>query len=260
MKRIALLGCGKLGEIAARGLYEGKVPGCRLVAVLGHGMERARELAGRYDCRACGNLEELLAEKPDYVIEAATGEALRESAVDILAAGSSLICLSIGAFADPEFLRRVEETARAHGSQVFLAPGVIGGFDVASAAALFGGLEATLIKYKYASSSPKCPEGLRELPDHFVGSVREGFALSPRHLNVGISAGLICGDLDRTKMRLETVPDEAYTGCALELEGDFGTARIQLQQGRPGHPVAGPAFAAWSTLAVLKRLTAPITF
>lgn len=257
MIRVGLLGAGRLAGIIARGLSEGKVPGCALVGVLGRGVERSARLAGECGCTACAGIEELLALEPDYVVEAANAQALKDHAEAVLSAGRSLICLSTGAFHDSDFYDRTARTARAHDAQVHLASGVLGGFDVAAALALMGPVRGTMTKYKYPRDTGRCPQGLSELPDRFEGSAREGFLLSPDHLNVAVTAALVCGSLDETRMRVEPVGPDERSGFGFAVEGEYGSVRLRVEQ---SGAVYGPALAAWSALALLKRLVSPITF
>lgn len=260
MANIALLGCGRLGEVIAGALHDGKVPGCRLVGVMGRGMNRANRLAEAYGCRACQSAAELLELKPDYLIEAATAQALTDCAVDFLSAGCSVICLSIGAFADEAFYSRAAQTAQKNHAQVYLAPGVIGGFDIASTLSMMGKLNGTIVKYKYPNDSGCCPPALTELPDAFDGSAREGFLLSPAHLNIAVAAALACGSLDETRMRVEPIREADRPSFELDLDGEFASANIRVRQGGFGGNPRGPLLAAWSTVALLRRLTSPITF
>lgn len=258
--RIALLGSGNLGRVIAGALAEGKLPSCRLVGILGNGLERSSALAAETGCTACENLQQLLALQPDYIIEAATGAAIREHAAAILAAGCNLITLSNGVFSDEEFTATLADIAQAKGVHLHMAPGVTGGFDLACAAALCGEVDATLTKYKYPRDSGKCPAGLMELPDDYEGSVREAYAMSPRHLNIGIGVGYVCGSLDRTQLHLKPSKPGEDTGFELVLKGHFGEAAVYVRQGGEKCRLRGPMLAAWSALAVLKRETDPITY
>lgn len=258
--RIGLLGSGKLGGIIANALAEGRLPACRLVGILGSGMERSSVLAAQTGCRVCRDLRELLALKPHYILEAATGAALREHAAAILASGCRLISLSNGVFSDESFREELRRVALAHGTQLHMAPGVIGGFDLACAASLCGELDAVVTKYKYPRDSGKCPAGWMELPDDYEGSVRQAYEMSPRHLNIGIGAGCVCGSLDRTRLRLKPLAPDEITAFELELKGSFGEAVVTVRQGGENCTLRGPALAAWSALAVLKRETDPITY
>ena len=56
-------------------------------------------------CIACAKLEELLALKPDYLVESVSPAAMRELALPALRNGTSVITLSIGALADETFYR-----------------------------------------------------------------------------------------------------------------------------------------------------------
>jgi aspartate dehydrogenase len=260
MTKIGLLGCGRLGEIIAGALHDGKVPGCKLVGVMGRGMERATRLAEQYGCTACQSADELLALKPDYVIEAATAQALKDCVLSFLAGGCHVICISVGAFADEDFYNQAAQTAQQHHTKVYLASGVIGGFDIASTLSLMGELKGTLIKYKYPNDSGRCPPALMELPDEFQGSAREGFSLSPAHLNIAVAAALVCGSLDETSIKIEPTLEEDSPSFGFDLDGEFASASLRVRQGGFGGKPKGPVLAAWSTIALLRRLTAPITF
>lgn len=260
MVRVGLLGCGKLGQLIAAALQDGKAPGCELVGVMGRSTEHSTHLAEICGCAVCKTAGELLALRPDYVIEAATPQALRDSALKFLSAGCSVICLSVGAFADETFYHQAAETARSHHAKVYLAPGVIGGLDIASTLSVMGKLRGTLIKYKYPNDSGRCPHALTELPDEYEGSTRDGYALSPAHLNIAVAAALACGSLDQTCMKIEKILDEDSPSFGLDLDGEFASATLRVRQVSSGGKTKGPVLAAWSAVALLRRLTAPITF
>ena len=108
MKNVCVLGCGRLGQIIADGLHTGKVKGCRLEGVMDGNEKAVKEAARKFQCRACTDIEELMALKPDYVVEAATAEAVKTYAMAVLSQGAELICLSVGAFYDEEFRKLTE--------------------------------------------------------------------------------------------------------------------------------------------------------
>ncbi len=260
MINVGLLGSGRLGHVIAGAIAQGKVPECRLVGVLGRSKERLFPMEEQYGCRACQSPEELLALEPRYMVEAATPQALQEHAIPFLEAGCSVICLSMGALYDQKFYDAAARAARAGGSKLYLASGVLGGFDLAATLSMMGKLKGTLIKYKYPNDSGRCPPALMELPDQFEGSAREGYQLSPAHLNVAVAAALACGGLDQTRLRIEPITDEPSDSFGLDLEGEFAGAAVRIRQGGFGGPSQGTALAAWSAVALLKRLTSPITF
>lgn len=108
MKTIAIAGCGKLGTIVARAAARGLLPDYELIGVYSRTPEKARAAADELaaagkDCRVAGTFDELLALRPDFIVEAASPKALRQWALPALSQGTSLVCLSIGAFADDAF-------------------------------------------------------------------------------------------------------------------------------------------------------------
>lgn len=122
MKTIAIAGCGKLGTIVARAAARGLLPDYKLIGVYSRTPEKARAAADELaaagkDCRVAGTFDELLALRPDFIVEAASPKALRQWALPALSQGTSLVCLSIGAFADDAFYDEARRTAEAHGSR-----------------------------------------------------------------------------------------------------------------------------------------------
>ena len=260
MIKVALLGCGRLGKIIARGLSEGKVENCQLIGILERDKEKAATFPQLYGCEGYQQLEDVLALKPEYFIDASNADTVKECAERILSAGCDMICLSASAFQDQEFCQRVRQTAQEHHTQVHLASGAVGGFDVIAAAMLYGPVQVTLTQRKYPPESPKCPPGFRGMPGEYEGGAWDAVSNYPERLNIAAATSVVCQDWQNTKVRLEPIPDEEFMSFALDVTGDFGKAHIFLQQGSPAHIVPGPDLAAWSTLATLRRLTSPITF
>ncbi len=248
MVKVGVIGCGRLGRVIAQKIKEGKALGCELVGVFGRTMERTEALAADFDCRACATLEELLALEPAYILEAATAAAVKEHTLACLNAGASVISLSTGALSDEAFYRAVEEAARANGTKFYAAPGVIGGLDLAATGLVAGELKGTLTKIHTTPSRIG-------LPETYSGTAREAYEMCPAHLNIAVTAGLACGGLDENGMRLEPKEPDKWDGIRLELEGEFGTAYVECRR----KPTPGmPAMAAWSAVAVLRRVTSPI--
>ena len=113
--RVALVGCGTLGRQVAQGISTGSAGAYQLTAVFDSvACHRAKHIAGETGAVWCATLYELLATTPDYVVEAASGAALKEIAIPCLRSGAYLVALSTGAFADEGFLNEVLKAARKH--------------------------------------------------------------------------------------------------------------------------------------------------
>ena len=121
MKKLVIVGCGRLGGIVAEAVIKGILPEYDLVGVYSRTVSKAESMAARMQeqgkpCLACTTIADLLALKPDYLVEAASPAAMRELAIPTLKNGTSIVTLSIGALADDDFYREVSETAKARGN------------------------------------------------------------------------------------------------------------------------------------------------
>ena len=153
MKKLVIVGCGRLAEIVADAVVNGLLADYHLVGVYSRTASKAAHIVNKMQqhgkpCIACATLEELLALKPDYLVESASPAAMRELALPALRNGTSVVTLSIGALADEAFYREVTETARANGTRVYIASGATGGFDVLRTASLMGNTTARFFNEK----------------------------------------------------------------------------------------------------------------
>ena len=251
MKRIGLLGCGKLGGVIADALLSGAVPGCELAVIHARSPESARRLSQRYPCPIAASMDALAQQQPDYVMEAASPQAVWAFAPRILSF-ADLIVLSTSALGDPTFRRDMERLAEAADRHIYLAHGVIGGLDIAGAAAMMGGVSASLTKRKPPAGSSRSDAALDALADRFSGTAEDAQRLYPHLLNVGVSLGMAVGDPAAVQVRVEPGDCVDFT---VDCSGAFGQGRFYTRLGS-----SGPELAAWSALAMLKRLTSRITF
>ena len=129
-KTFGIAGCGFLGNIVADAYMMGLLKDYELIGVTGVPMETAVSTSVKCDCACCADVDTMLAMKPDYIVETASVEFMRENAVKILESGVNLVVISIGAFADTAFYEKAKAAAVKGGAKIHLASGAIGGFDV----------------------------------------------------------------------------------------------------------------------------------
>lgn len=258
-KRLGILGSGFLSGIVVDAWEQGLLPEYEIVGVLGRNQATAEELAGKAGCRACGTLEELLSQKPDYVAEAASVQLVKESAEAILAAGASLIVLSIGAFADAAFYERAKETARAHGSRIYIASGAVGGFDVLRTVSLMGQATAGIETRKGPRSlqgTPLFEEHLMEDQEEslvFSGNAAEAIALLPTKVNVAVASSLATVGPEAASVRIISVPDFVGDDHKITAEIPGVKAVVDIYS-------STSAIAGWSVVAVLRNIVSPVVF
>lgn len=262
MKRLVIVGCGRLGSIVAEAVATGLLPEYELVGCFSRTFSRCEELSARMaeqgiTCRPCRDLDELLALKPDYLVEAASPACMRAITLPTLAAGCSIVTLSIGAFADDAFYEEAQAAARQYGRRIYLASGATGGFDVLRTAALMGGATATFFNEKGPNAlkgTPVYEEALQtEQRVVFRGTAKEAIAQFPTRVNVTVAASRASVGPEQMQVTMQSSP---------YFRGDTQRVEIRNPQVRAVVDVysATPEIAAWSVVAVLQNIVSPIVF
>lgn len=121
MKRAAVIGCGALGTILVTNFA--RAEGWTLTGVMARTKAHAEALAANAGCRAATTLEELLADKPDLVVEIAGIGAAKAYGEAVLEAGCDFVLVSAGALADADWKARMTETALRTGRRIHVASG-----------------------------------------------------------------------------------------------------------------------------------------
>ena len=263
-KKLALVGCGYLGNIIARAYTDGLLEGYELVGVMSRTRESAQKTAVLAGCKACDTIEELLKLRPDYVAEAASVKTVRDLALKVLGGGAHLVVLSIGAFADAEFYEQVKAAALENGTQVHLASGAIGGFDVLQTISLMAQAEG--YSEQAGISTRKGPESLRNTPVFqeelikarrestvFDGCAKDAIALFPTKVNVAVATALATTGPQITGVKITSVP--GFLGDDHQI-----TAEIKGVKAVVDIYSSTSAIAGWSVVALLRNLISPIAF
>lgn len=257
--RLALIGCGYLNEIVANALRDGYLPEYELIAVMGRDYDHANAFAKRHNCKACADIAELMAMKPDYTAEAASVKAIQEYSETILNGGSNIVVLSIGAFADREFYECIKNTAAQNQRRVYIASGAVGGFDVLRTAALMSPITASISSQKAPASLKNTPLFTDELMDImspqqvFSGTTKEAIAILPTKVNVAIATALASAGPGNTTMNITAVPGFKGDEYKIEIQGEEVRTELNIYS-------RTSAIAAWSVIEVLQNAVAPIVF
>jgi aspartate dehydrogenase len=257
--KLALIGCGYLNEIVANALKDGYLPEYELIAVLGRDRGSAQAFAERHGCKACADIDELMALKPDFTAEAASVKAVQDYSEILLNGGSNLVVLSIGAFADREFYEQIKHTAAQSKRRVYIASGAVGGFDVLRTAALMSPITASISAQKAPASLRNTPLFTDELMDItaprqvFSGTTKEAIAILPTKVNVAIATALASAGPENTTMNIKAVPGFNGDEYKIEIQGEEVRAELNIYS-------RTSAIAAWSVVEVLQNAVAPIVF
>ena len=258
--KLALLGGGYLNSIVARAVRDGLLPEYELVGVFGRQSARTEAFAQEFGCKLCHTIEELMAEKPDYTVEAASGDALRYYAETVVAAGSNLIVISMGAFADTELYERVKEIARANNCKVYIPSGAVGGFDVLRTAALMSPIKVSMTSLRSAASlyySPFNFDGILDITEPtrvFNGSTKDAIKLLPHGVNVSVATALASAGPEDTEIDIIAMP-EGFHGdeFQIRLQGEEVATDLRIYSRNCN-------IAGWSLVATLQNIASPVEF
>lgn len=262
MKTFAIVGCGHLGKIVKNAYEKGFLSGYELVAAYSRKPEDSRNLVEGTDAIAADSVYDIIKLKPDYIIETASIELLKEFALTALSSGISIIPLSIGAFADQDFKMKAISAAENSGAKVLIPSGAVGGFDAISTIALMAEAEGWDIKagihtHKGPDSLKNTPLYDESLQNHvktvFKGSTKEAISLLPTKVNVAVASSLAAIGPDKTNAEITSVP--GFIGddhrVTIETEGLKAVADIYS---------AKSDIAAWSAVALMRNLSSPMMF
>lgn len=195
MKKLAIVGCGKLANIVVDALLNNQLPEYTIIGVYSRTPDKMQKITnklkhvdGKFNCAHCNTFNELLALNPDYIVEIASPEAMKKIALPALSKSISLVSLSIGALADTDFYNQVLVIAQNNNASVHLVSGAIGGFDILRTAALMDTCEASFQTEKGANSligtalyDETLQSNARQV---FKGNAKQAIDILPTRVNV----------------------------------------------------------------------------
>ena len=244
----------------ARLIEDGQAGPCVVVAVLVR--DRLRHLnAPPVTPSLFDSLDEVLGAKPDVVVEAAGHDAVRAHVPEVLRRGVDVLCISIGALADPGVLREITAAARAGRSRMLLASGAVGSLDALRAARTLG---LNAVKHTIRKPLAALPDAPRPKADGdvlvFNGTARAAALQFPANANVVAAVGLAGLGLDETQVEIIGSSTAVRNTHEIHAAGAFGELAFQISN-RPD-PVnpRSSMLAAGSLAAALAGLRAPVSW
>lgn len=262
MKKLVIVGCGRLAEIVADAVINGILADYELVGVYSRTAFKAESIAAKMHqdgktCSVCNTLEDLLALKPDYLVEAASPAAMKELALAALKNGTSIVTLSIGAFADTAFYQEVIQAAKANGTRVYIASGATGGFDVLRTASLMGNASANFFNEKGVAALRRSPVYDPSLETEkkivFSGTAKEAIGVFPTGLNVSVAASLASVGVEKMQVTMQSTPGFIGDTQRVEIKNDQVHAVVDVYS-------ATSEIAGWSVVSTLLNIVSPIVF
>ena len=204
-----------------------------------------------------------LAEPFDLVVECAGHAAVKAYGTKVLATGTDLLVVSIGALTDDALRESLAAAARDAGSRLVLCSGAIGGIDLLSAARL-SGIES--ITY----SSRKPPKAWKGTPAEklvdldavkvetvfYEGTARAAARDYPQNANSAATIAIASVGLDRTSVRL--IADPAAPGNVHEFKLSSACADMEIRivgKPSPDNPKTSMSTAYTVAREILNRMS-----
>ncbi|GAA6193612.1 aspartate dehydrogenase [Phaeobacter sp. NW0010-22] len=204
----------------------------------------------------------------DLIADCAGHQALAHYGPDILRAGYTLVTVSIGALADQELHKTLQQAATKGNGTLVLATGAIGALDTLRSAQV-----GTLKSVRYIGRKP--PQGWRgsaaeskldlsDLKDgaktHFQGSARQAALEYPKNANVAAAVALAGVGFDATEVELIADATVDRNIHEIHAHGDFGSFNFRIEgQALPDNPRSS-ALAAMSVVSTIQQHALAIRF
>jgi len=265
---VGLIGCGAIGTVLAQAIDKGQAGDACLVLVFDKNIEKAEVLQRKLKNKPkiSRTFREIVESKSvDLVVEAASQEAVRLYAIDVLKAGKDLMIMSVGALVDYELMNEIARTAMDKGRKVYVPSGAIAGLDAVKASVL-GKVEKVVL------TTRKPVEALIDNPyfkEKFGGKVgkptviydgpaTEACKLFPANVNVAATLGLAGIGIDKTIVRVIADPTVKRNVHEIEVKGDFGELKVHVENVPSIENPKTSYLAALSAITTLKRITQPL--
>lgn len=250
--KVGVIGCGAIGaEVARAAFVMDDVSG---VVVFDIDVDATAPLI-REGIATLAEDANAVVDAADIVIECANKGVVETFIPRALEQGKRVVLLTIGALADDLLRERLLALARAKGGKIHLPSGAVMGIDGVRGARESGLKAVTLV-------TTKPQEGLGRAVDKwtllFNGPARDAVAQFPKNVNVAATLSLAGLGFDDTWVQVAVDPLATRNSHKVILEGDFGRARIEVENmPSPSNPKTSH-LAALSTIALLRRLVSPM--
>jgi len=230
--KIGLIGCGAIGRTIAIAMDRTESIGA--IFLFDRSEEQARSLAARLEKAVHVTSMDVLIKNSELVVEAASQEAVREFAPQVLWAGRDLMLMSVGALADDQLADHMRKLAREKQCKLYIPTGAIAGVDGVRCAAEGRIDEVTLETRKppralrgnpYVAAMGIDIDNLTEETILFEGSARKAVTDFPQNINVAAALSLAGIGFDATTIRIIADPNVTRNEHTIHLKGSFGEMR-----------------------------------
>ena len=265
-----MLGGGTIARLVLEQFRAGQLPRVELVALSGRSASsRGAALAREFKLGYVVGGAQLVEQKPDVVLEAASHDAVREHLVPFLEHGISVIVLSAGALTDDRLRHDAERAADKSGALLYVPSGGIGGLDALKSACRAGVDEVSIqvAKPPAAWKGISYVEALGVDLGHlkgpqtlFEGTARDGVPHFPQNVNIAAVLSLAGVGLDKTRLKVVADPGLTFNTHTIRVSGRTGRFTVVLENvPTPDNPKTS-WLACCSALSALRSIAANVRY
>jgi len=238
LKRIGLLGCGAIGTQIALAIDSGKIP-----ATLTHVYDDSKD--------ASASLVEKLKNKPeiventhllssnpvDIIVEAASQDAVKDTALSVLQNKCDLMMMSVGALLDESIYEILSDACKDFKKTIYLPSGAIAGLDaIKSVKDELDTLAITTTKHprslkgaKFFETSEINLDDMHSPTMIFEGTAKQAVSLFPANINVAALLSLSGIGSEKTGVKIVADPDTDKNTHHIEAAGSFGKMTFTVE-------------------------------
>ena len=259
--KIGIIGCGAIGSTLAKAAENMKEVEETFIFDKSHVCSRAME-EKLSKAKSILDFEELVL-KSDFVVEAASQEAVILFAEKILESGKDILIMSVGALVDDSLREGLLKTAKKNNSKIFLPTGALCGIDGLNSANVTGIEEVTLTTRKppfafedveYVKKKGFDLKNMDKPTTIFEGNAKDAVKLFPRNVNVAATVSLAGIGFEETKVRIIADPGTNQNHHKIEAKGSFGTMTAEMNNLPFEKNPKTSRIAAQSAISALKKI------
>lgn len=247
---IAIVGFGTIGKEIYKALAKKKLKNLCLVGIMD--IIKPKSIPGK--CKWVNDIKELINLRPNLIIESASVDVLKAIAEPILKKGIDLMPLSVAAFAEKNFERKIKKIIENSKSSILIPSGAIGCLDNITAACTGKLTKIVLTQRKPAKAI--LPENKAEklTKEKIIarGTAREIASKFPKTSNIAAALALSGPGMDNVIVQIVADPKANRNSVNLNVEGDFGNLKLNLFN-RPTSNLQTSKLAYMSVIAALER-------
>jgi aspartate dehydrogenase len=246
-RKVGIIGCGTIGSQLATAIDTGAVKNTGLVSLFDIIPTNIEALKRKLVSKpgVFTDFEKFVKTDCDIIVEAASQDAVRKFAKQVLGAGKDLMMMSVGALADKALLAELLKEAEKSGCRLYVPTGAIAGIDAIRAVRhLLDSVTLTTTKNpKALAGAPFFETGkvkldqIKSKTTVYEGTAAEAVRMFPANVNVAAVLSLAGIGVDRTKVRIVADPAFSTNQHEIEAKGSFGEFRFTINNvPSPGNP------------------------